>query len=156
MEASKRAFMEKIPGWTRWWDEQGAELVGRTSHTCIQLHVLIQKGDPSIHLVMIFCQPTIGLLVCWFDSHLWLATITQSTFKIATLNRFCTRIGSPCLHNDKLSSSLWQVIIISSSSLWLPFSEELCKLVRLLDQNTLQTLPWKSTGSQVGKNHFSS
>ena len=36
-------------------------------------------------------------------SHLWLATITQSTFKIATLNRFCTNIGSPCLPLDIIS-----------------------------------------------------
>ena len=46
------------------------------------------------------------------------------------------------LHEDRLTlPASVKVIIISSSLSWLPFSEELCKLVRLLNQNTLQTLP---------------
>ena len=48
-------------------------------------------------------------------SHLWLATITQSTFKIATLNRFCTNIGSPCLPLNIISQhcldlTSWRVV----------------------------------------------
>ena len=93
-------YMEKIPGWTLWSVERGVELGGRTSHTWTTLLEYVFNWSPQNCL-------------CWFDScgsqqkcllmacnnniHLWLATITQRTFKIATLNRFCTRIGSPCL-----------------------------------------------------------
>ena len=49
-------------------------------------------------------------------SHLWLATITQSTFKMATLNRFCTNIGSPCLPLDIISHHCLEVTSWSSSS----------------------------------------
>ena len=68
-------YMEKIPGWTLWSVERGVELGGRTSHTWTTLLEYVFNNN----------------------AHLWLATMTQSTFKIATLNRFCTRIGSPCL-----------------------------------------------------------